>query len=386
MKLIEVQTNEQQRKFLELPLFIYQNDKKYIRPLDEDIERVFDPEKNQLLREGKCRRWLLQDVNGKFIGRIAAFINPLTFGVEFEKVGGMGFFECINSHSAANLLFEVAKGWLLEQGAEVMEGPINFGSRERWWGLLVDGFYSPCYCSNYNPPYYKDLFEYYGFKLYFKQYTYHRKVREPLKPALLAVSERVCRNKDYQFQHFKMDKLDKFAGDFQEVYNKAWVNHQGTEEMSLEQAKNLVYSLKPVIDEQIIWFAYYKNDPIGFFISLPELNELFVKYVGGKLDTFGKLRLLYNKWRGNSKTMFGLVFGIIPEYQRKGIEVALIVSAAHEISRKTNYSDIQMNWIGDFNPRMMQVAEQIGAKIYKTHHTYRYLFDRGKEFNRHPLI
>ncbi|WP_207536114.1 hypothetical protein [Desertivirga arenae] len=386
MKLTEVQTNEQQRKFLELPLFIYQNDKNYIRPLDEDIEKIFDPVKNQLLKEGECIRWLLQDLAGNVIGRIAAFINPLTFNADSEKVGGMGFFECINDQEAAHLLFDIAKDWLLKQGAAAMEGPINLGSRERWWGLLVEGFHAPCYCSNYNPAYYQGLFESYGFNLYFKQYTYHRKVKEPLKAGLLAVSERVRRNSDYRFRHFRLDKIEKFAEDFREVYNKAWVNHQGIEEMSAEQAMMLVHSLKPVIDEQIIWFAYHGSTPIGFFISLPELNQLFVKYVGGKLDTFGKLRLLYNKWRGNSRTIFGLVFGIVPEYQRKGVEVALIASAAAEIRKKTNYTDIQMNWIGDFNPRMMQVAEQIGAKIYKTHHTYRFLFDRSKEFQRHPLI
>ena len=41
-----------------------------------------------------------------------------------------------------------------------------------------------------------------------------------------------------------------------------------------------------------------------------------------------------------------------------------------------------MNWIGDFNPTMMRVAERVGAKIRKTHITYRYLFDRTKEFKR----
>jgi len=386
MKLVEVQTNEQHREFLELPLLIYKNDPNYIRPLDWDVTRVFNKNENPLLIDGDCVLYILLDTTGKTIGRIAAFINPLTFDVNHLKVGGMGFFECIQDYEAARLLFDKAKTWLENKGAEVMEGPINLGSRERWWGLLADGFYPPCYCSNYNPSYYKDFFEAYGFELYFKQYTYIRQVKEPLKPTLLAVAERIKRNPDYSFTHLKLNNLQKFINDFRIVYNKAWVNHEGVEKMSLQQAHNLVHSLKAVIDEQIIWFAYHKDEPIGFFISLPELNELFVKYVDGKLDTFGKLRLLFNKWRGNTKTMFGLVFGIVPEYQKKGIEIALIVSAANEIQKKAGYTSIQMNWIGDFNPRMMHVAEQIGAKIYKTHHTYRYLFDRSKDFERHPLI
>jgi hypothetical protein len=53
---------------------------------------------------------------------------------------------------------------------------------------------------------------------------------------------------------------------------------------------------------------------------------------------------------------------------------------------KVQYEDFVMNWIGDFNPRMMAVAEQIGGRIWRTHATFRYLFDREKEFKRAPII
>jgi hypothetical protein len=369
MQLIEVQNYKQGQEFLELPLVINKNDTNYIRPLDADVLQVFDPEHNPLLKEGKCIRWILKDNTGKTVGRIAAFVNPLTAWMHDFPVGSIGFFDCIDNKDAAFLLFDIARQWLEEKGMQAMEGPENLGSRERWWGVLAEGFYPPCYCCNYNPPYYQALFESYGFQLYFKQYTYIRKVHEPLKPLLHAVAARVIRNQAYSFKHLEIKRLDKYTKDFMKVYNKAWVNHQGVEEMNFEQAHQLVYSLKPVIDERIIWFAYYNDEPIGFFISIPELNQLFVKYVGGKLDSFGKLRLLYNKWTGNTKSMYGLAFGIVPEHQRKGVD-----------------NEIQMNWIGDFNPRMMHVAEQIGANIYKTHHTYRYLFDNTKEFVRHPEI
>ncbi|WP_256008994.1 hypothetical protein [Desertivirga xinjiangensis] len=385
MKITEVQNSQDERDFLELPLFIHKDDAAYIRPLDEDVTSVFDKEKNKLLVEGKCIRWILID-GDKVIGRIAAFVDPSTAYSSEIPTGGIGFFDCINDRTAAFMLFDEAVNWLKKQGMQAADGPVNLGSRERWWGLLVDGFHPPCYCCNYNPPYYQEMFEEYGFQLYFKQYTYIRDVHEPLKPVLKAVAERVSRHPEYTFRPFSLDNLDMFAEDFRTIYNKAWVKHEGVGEMSFEQTRKLIHSLKAVIDERIIWFAYHDEKPIGFFVSIPELNQLFVKYVNGRLDTFGKLRLLYNKWRGNTKSMYGLVFGIIPEHQRKGVEIALISAASDAMRNKVPYSNIQMNWIGDFNPRMMHVAEQIGARIYKTHHTYRYLFDRSKEFERHPDI
>jgi hypothetical protein len=156
--------------------------------------------------------------------------------------------------------------------------------------------------------------------------------------------------------------------------------------MTKEEADKTIRSMKPVIDEHIAWFAYHRGQPVGFFLSVPELNQLFVKYAKGKLTLPVKLRLLYNKLTGRCKTMYGLVFGVIPQHQKKGVEVAMIVSASNALLKSKAYEEVQMNWIGDFNPRMMHIAEQIGAKVYKTHHTYRYLFDREAEFKRHPLI
>ncbi|RRN76288.1 hypothetical protein EIM50_25455, partial [Pseudoxanthomonas sp. SGD-10] len=194
-------------------------------------------------------------------------------------------------------------------------------------------------------------------------------------------------NPDYTFEHMRKSNLPKYIEDFRTVYNKAWVKHAGVKEMSPAQAKVIMNQLKPVLDEKIIWYAYYKGECVGFYVNIPELNQLF-KYVNGKLDLIGKLKFLYHKWRGTNKTMYGIVFGIAPEHQKKGVEAAMIVEAARVILDKdqVSYTDFQMNWIGDFNPKMMNVAEQIGGKIYKTHHTYRYLFDRTKEFKRHPII
>ena len=88
----------------------------------------------------------------------SAFIKSPGKGDEF-KVGGIGFFDSPNSQEYANLLFDSARKWLAEKGVEAMDGPINFGERNTWWGLLVEGFHAPLYGMNYNPPYYQTLFE-----------------------------------------------------------------------------------------------------------------------------------------------------------------------------------------------------------------------------------
>ncbi|MGV3588672.1 MAG: hypothetical protein ACO1OF_16835 [Adhaeribacter sp.] len=387
MQLIEVNDAATAREFILFPVRLYRHDPNYIRPLDNDIEAVFDPKKNKLLRKGACIRWLLKDNQNQTIGRVAAFVNEQTAQKNEQPTGGMGFFECINNQQAANILFDACKTWLQARGMEAMDGPINFGDRDRWWGLLVEEFSAPSYATNYNFPYYRQLFENYGFQVYFNQYTYHRAVKGDVAAKFTERAEAILANPDYSFRHMEKKKMHQYTEDFRVVYNQAWAKHQGVKEMSVAQAQVIMNKLKPIMDEKIMWFAYYKNEPVGFFISIPELNQLF-KHVNGKLDLIGKLKFLYYKWRGAVTRAVGIVFGIAPDHQRKGVEAAMVLASARGYFHKGDipYKDYIMNWIGDFNPKMIRVVEQIGAKLYKTHITYRKLFDETKEFKRANII
>lgn len=385
MNLIEVNNNQLAKEFILVAKEIYKNDPKWISPIDNDINTTFDIKENKLFRNGEAIRWVLKDDDGKLIGRVAAFINEKTSNSTEQPTGGMGFFECMNNKNAAFLLFDKCREWFTARKMEAMDGPINFGERDRWWGCLVDGFYEPNYCMNYNPSYYQSFFEEYGFKIYFKQFTYFFKVNTKLPEKYAEKADRISLNSLYSFKHLEKKNFDKYIDDFRYIYNKAWTKHHGFKPMSKEHAKSLMRKLKPVIDPDIVWYCYYDHEPVGFFIMMPELNQIF-KYVNGKLDLYGKLIFIWHKWRRTCRKMFGVAYGVVPEHQGKGLEGAIVQAAANHILPLNRYDVFEMNWIGDFNPRMIHIAESVGATIYKTHHTYRYLFDRTKEFKRCPII
>ncbi len=387
MKVVEVKTKEDRKDFLEIAIKLYKGVPNWIRPLDHDIEDVFDPSKNKFFRHGEACRWLLKSDEGKVIGRVAAFINHKTSKTFDQPTGGMGFFECINDKKAAFMLFDTCKEWLQERGMEAMDGPINFGDRDKWWGLLIEGWTEPNYGMPFHHAYYQSLFESYGFKLYFNQLTYARKVKiGGLLPKVIEKADRIFANPDYRFGSLKIKELDKYAEYFRSIYNKAWVKHKGVGEMSEAQAKSIMKRLKPVIDEKILLFGFYKDEPVAFFLILPELNQIF-KHINGKLNWLGKLIFLYHKLLKTNKKMFGVGFGVVPEHQGKGVEAAIVVHLTrYAWNDKFQYEDFEMNWIGDFNPKMMRVAEDVGGKIVKIHRTYRINFDPNKPVERAPMI
>jgi len=388
MQVKEVITSEDKKEFLLFPVRLYSKTKNWIRPLDADVEGVFDQEKNKTFQNGECIRWLLIDEAGVTIGRVSAFINQKTvIKGNDQPTGGLGFFECIENEQAARLLFDQGKEWLIARGMEAMDGPINFGNRDRWWGLLLEGFdREPNYQCNYNFPYYQKFFEDYGFQVYFYQLTFGRPIQGPLDQRLYDKANLVDKDPDYSFGYVKKKDWETLPSKIRTVYNRAWAKRGEIPELTESQARHLVKQMKPIMDEKLLWFGYYKNEPIAFFLSLPEVNQIF-KYVNGKMDWLGKLKFVWHTLLKTNKKAFGILFGLVPEHQGKGVDGAIIEKFRRFAqSGGVAYIDYEMNWIGDFNPKMIRVVEQINAPVVKRHATYRKLFDESKPFKRMPII
>ncbi len=388
MQLTPVTNKNTADQFLQVAVKLYKDDANWIRPLDKDINEVFDKNKNKAFRFGEVERWILKDEKGNLTGRIAAFINKKYKNKGDEvTVGGVGFFECINNQDAANYLLDTAKNWLQLKGMQAMDGPINFGERDRWWGMVTKGFTEPLYCMNYNPPYYVTLFENYGFKVFFNQVCFGMKPKDTLKQKMFDRHKPFENNPDFSAKHIDRNQLEKFAVDFTTVYNKAWAGHGGLKQLTKEQVIIMFKKMKPVMDEKIIWFAYNKEEPIAIFVNLPDLNQWF-KHLNGQFGLLQKLKFLWLKKFTPNKKFNGLVFGVVPEWQGKGIDAFIVVEAAKIIqSDAVLYTEYEMQWIGDFNPKMLNIAESLGESFRSRNlATYRYLFDRTMEFKRHPIL
>jgi hypothetical protein len=378
------------RIFLEFPVSLYSSDPNWIRPLDQDIEGVFDSNKNLHLKKGEAIRWILFDENENPIGRVAAFYEKTEPDKSNLKIAGMGFFEVIEDEIAAVTLFDACKNWLKEKGFEGMDGPINFGERDSFWGLMVKGWeFEPTYKMPWTKPYYISFFENYGFKDYFQQYVYVSSIRGAnVTAGIEEKAQRIYQNPQYNFRHIEKSNLAKYAEDFKIIYNAAWAKFPGVSEMSSEQAQKLVKQMKPIIDEQLLWFAYSENDePVAFFIVIPDLNQI-IKHLNGQLNAWGKIKFLLLKSRGVLTRTCGVIFGVVPEHQGKGVESAIALrfrTAARE-NPFYPYTTMDMNWVGDFNPKMMRFVSQLGATNDKTFITYRYLFNPNQPFSRCPKV
>lgn len=383
MRIDLVQNDAQAKEWLLFPLEIYKDDPCYIRPLDKDIEDVFNPATNKFFKFGDCERWSLKNEQDIMIGRIAVFTSKKWKNK--QPTGGVGFFECINDQDAADFMFDKAKSWLQERGMQAMDGPVNFGERDKWWGLLVKGFEEPLYNMNYNPEYYVELFENYGFQVWFNQVCPGMSVEQQLSDKFLNLHKKYEDNPDFTAEHIRIKELDKFTEDFVTIYNKAFAQHGDGKALDMRQAKFMFGKMKDIIDEKVVWFVYHRGDPIAMWINIPDLNQYF-KHFNGKLDWWQKIQFVIMRFRKTCKRFVGVVYGVVPEFQGKGVDAYMIVECSKVVQPSKRYLKYEMQWLGDFNPKMLNLAKNLEAEEVRRLSTYRYLFDRTIEFKRHPIL
>jgi hypothetical protein len=372
MDIVEVTDKATRKAFLDTARIIYKDDSNWVCPLDMDVEAVFDPSKNNFHQNGKATRWILKDTDGKLIGRIASFVNNKKAYNYEQPTGGMGFFECINDEKAAFLLFDTAKKWLVDNGMQAMDGPINFGENDNFWGLLVEGYTHPSFGMNYNPPYYLAFFEHYGFKTLYSQITNHLQVYKPFPDRFYKIAKWVTKKPGYEFKHLAAKDIGKFAADFMEIYNDGWKDFENFVPITYTTILESFEKMKAIMDERLINFAYVNGEPASFLVVLPDANQM-IKSLHGKLNLIGKLKFLYNK-RMRVTRMRAVVMGTKQKFRNHGIESGLFITLGEYVLPLKKYRELELSWVGDFNDKMLSLHDAMQAEPGKKHLTMRCIF------------
>ncbi|MBI1305940.1 MAG: hypothetical protein GC181_04925 [Bacteroidetes bacterium] len=360
MQLKEVQSTKDWKQFFKVPEHIYRDDEDYIPHIRQDIRKIFSV-KNPEAEKGKYKLWFL--LKGKIaIGRIAAFYGH-------SHHAGIGFFECINEIEAANLLFEAAENFLKSHGNSYVEAPVNYGERDRYWGLLIKMQSRPSYQENYNPPYYKHLFENRGYHETMLQSTQEINPDTFNLNLLSKLEDRWITRPGFKIERINKKHLPGFAVDFAEIYNDGWQHHEHFEMLNTQDVLELMKMMRPVMREDLIWFTYLDEEPVGFYASLPDVNQIFCK-LNGNMNWFGKLKFLWFRNRIHVDRIRGIAFGVKHRFQGTAIFAPMIMQIYRIILNDPFLKSAELSWVGDFNPKMLALIKQLGARETKVHATY----------------
>lgn len=81
-----------------------------------------------------------------------------------------------------------------------------------------------------------------------------------------------------------------------------------------------------------------------------------------------------------------VIMGVKPKYQRFGVESGIFWHLNEKMKKKPHITELELSWVGDFNPKMRALHESVGATFAKRHITYRKIFSEDAEFQRSTII
>lgn len=366
---------------------IYARDPLYVAPLRSDIQDIFS-EKNVAFRDGPSRIWMVRNEKGQIMGRIAAFIDKQRNEELDIKVGGIGFFESIEDQKVADLLFENAENWLRDQGMQAVDGPINFGERDKFWGLLTRGWYRPIYQETYNPAYYQQYFEQRGYIPHEQCLTMRGIVAEFPGDRLGKLAARVRERYGLYTRQITKKTLRRDADDFAAAYNAAFNHNPYFKPLSGDDIYPAFQSMKPILDPHLTCLAYNKDDePIGMAGLIPDLN-CFLHGLDGKLNLLNLPRFLYRLKTQKARNCKGIAFGIAQDYQRQGVYPLMVDAMFQSGNQHTSrvYRYVDMATIRGHNDLMVSTCKQMNTNIHRVHIAYRKALVQGVHWEPFKML
>ena len=362
----QILTRKDWEIFHAVPDRVYHNNPYWIAPLNTDIENGY----YKLVKEGVAvQAWVLLDGDNG-IGRISGYVKK---NQDDLLEGGICFFECMQNQQAANLLFDAVEGFFKKEGVHQVDGPVNFGERDQYWGLLTEGFdHSPVFQENYHPPYYRAFFEANNYKPFEKILTLSAPMKDVRMNRFRALARRIRSRSQITFKKLTRDKLEKWAEDITEIYNQTFFNSPYFRIMESATVLKIMKGVQPFIDPDLGCIAYDGDRPVGFCTLMPDLNP-YLKGLKGKVHGWRGLLFMLRFKLTDKKNIKGVAFGIIPEYQSKGVYPLLIdFLGTQKLFKK--YQKVYLATIRANNEVMVNTTMNLGVQVERVHYTFRKVF------------
>ena len=373
----EVRTQHDLMTFIRFPWEVYRGNPNWIPPLIKDHLSKFSPA--HPFRSHSEMILFLAKRDVKVVGRIAGIIDHNYIEFHQERIGFFGFFESIDDPPVAEILLSKVAYWLKARGMEKMAGPMNPSTNDEC-GLLIEGFdLPPCLMMPYNPPYYPVFVEDFGLKKAMDLYAYLLEEATFHLDRLNRITERL-EKKEPQL-HVRPINLRNFDSDLtivKELYNQAWSKNWGFVPLTEAEIDDLAKNLKPLVVPDLVLFAYWGEEPVGFSVALPDYNQV-LKHLNGRVGLLGGLKFLYYSRKIHKIRV--MLLGVKHAFRKKGIEGLLYIETFRRGIQKGYYT-AECSWILESNPLMQHGLEAMGGKRHKTYRIYQIpLQGESREWN-----
>ncbi len=372
-----IYTPEERLAFITFQWEVYKDDPNWVPPLISERKAFLDPARNPSFQHMDCQLFVAER-DGRIVGTIAAFINHRHNEFHNERIGFFGFFETIPDYAVAEALLSTACDWARNQGMTAIRGPANFSTNDEV-GMLVDGFDSPpVILMTYNPRYYPEFVERFGFTkaqdllAYYIAIDIFREHPEQAPAKLLRVVEKTKARGDFTVRRVNMKRISEEVERIKVVYNSAWERNWGFVPLTDAEIQHLADNLVQIVDPATVFIAEADGRPIGVIVPLPNLNEpLRLAYPRpGVPEWWTLLKFLWHwKVRRRVRLIRMFAMGVIEPYRNRGVDAVMYYEAG-KAAVERGYQEVEMSWILESNTVVNNTIKALGGRVYKTYRVY----------------
>ncbi|KAB7646446.1 N-acetyltransferase [Polymorphobacter fuscus] len=376
LSITTVATAADRKAFVDLPYRLYAGDPHFVPPLRSEVHALIGGIKgNPWFEHGKAQLWLAHR-DGKVVGRISAQVDRLVQEHVGAGTGHWGMFETIDDQAVADLLLQTAEDWLRSRGMTRAQGPFSLSIWDEP-GLLVEGFSrAPTVMMGHHLPYYRRLIEAHGYVGIKDLHTWGLRIDQPFPEMVQRIVAASERNSRLVTRRVDKARFAEEAALILDILNDAWSTNWGFVPLTPAEVAFVGKKLKPIVFEDLIRIAEYDGVPVGFMISLPDINEL-TRDLGGDLFPFGWAKLLWRLRAPKVRTIRVPLMGIRKTLQGHRVASLMAFQMIEYIRRdavaKFGATEGEIGWILDDNGPMRSIADAIDSKVTRT---YR-VFERG---------
>jgi GNAT superfamily N-acetyltransferase len=369
-----VETKADKKAFVNLAWEVYRDDPAWVPPLKDEVHGLITPGKNPWFEHAKAKFWLAER-GGKVVGRISGQVDELVQQHMGQGTGQWGMLEALDGEAAAALI-ATAEDWLREQGMTRALGPISLSIWDEP-GLEIEGFNEPpTVMMGHHKPEYRKWIEDAGYEKAKDLLTYEVDIANWWDERIARLIEMGERNPRIRFRKVDKSKFAEEARIILNLLNDAWSDNWGFVPLTESEIAYAGKKLKPIIYNELVWIAYYDNEPVAFMITLPDINEL-IKDLNGELFPFGWMKLLWRLRKPMTHRARVPLMGVAKKlhHTRLASQLAfmLIEFTRREVVAKFGVEIGEFGWILEDNKGMLSIAELPGARV---NHRYR-IFEKA---------
>ena len=362
--------------FVDLAYRLNRSDPNWVPPLRSEVVELLTPGKNPFHDHATMQLFLARRGEA-VVGRISAHIDHLALAQPAEQgmgpgTGNWGLLEA-EDEAAARALIAAAEDWLRGQGMTRVLAPISLSVWEEP-GLLTMGHDHPAtVMMGHDNPAYQAWIERDGYALAKKLATYEVDIRVPFPPLIQRIIQSGERNERIRIRQVEVKHFAREAKIIIDVLNDAWSKNWGFVPFTDAEIAYAGKKMKPLVREDLIVIAEYDGRPVGFMLTLPDLNEVILK-IRGKLLPFGWARVLWWLRRPRGRGIRVPLMGVLREYQssRLASQLAFMMIEIVRSNAVEHYGFTrgEIGWILEDNQGMTAIANAIESHLNREYSLY----------------